>query len=313
MDLGGGTPLVGDYVPPKPDGYGHLEGNSNSSGIYFKGVFYVFSTDPPCIWSWCNGPIKFRKFVNGRLSDPLAITKGETNVTPVPLVVGDKLWLFHTAADNRILYTVFDGISWDNQWHDVIGWKTASNANEIAAVYNPETHRVAIYNKSSSSQLWMAYSDNYGQSWTGKMVTPTTALTEAPSAVFYKGTVNGAAYDTLVAVNSSGKQYVYALQNGAVVGTAYSYTTQTNAKGRPFLVDDQGSDYIYLIVYWNDSQPYNVLQNKVYISRMSKKYNNTWNTFYQANISATRCKGWINRLLLFRSLLVTQRGDQLRV
>lgn len=280
LDLSGAPSMLGDYDPPKPDGYGHLEGNSNSSGVFFKGVFYVFSTDPPCAFSWCNGPIRFRKFSNGVLSEPLAITKGETNVTPVPLVVGDKLWLFHTAADNRILYTVFDGISWDNQWHDVLEWKTASNSIEIAAVYNPETHRVAIYNKSSSSQLWMAYSDNYGQSWTGKMVTPATALTEAPSAVFYKGTLNGAAYDTLVAVNSSGKQYVYALKDGAVVGTAYSYTTYTNAKGRPFLVDDQGSSYIYLIVYWNNSQPYNVLKNQVYISKMHKD-TNAWDTFYK--------------------------------
>ena len=279
LDLGE-APLTLDYDPPKPDGFGHLEGNSNSSGVFFKGVFYIFSTDPPCAFSWCDGPIRFRKFTNGKLSEPLPMTKGETNATPVPLVVGDKLWLFHIADDSKILYTVFDGISWDNQWHDVLGWKTANNATEIAVVYNPENHRVAIYNKSSSSQLWMAYSDNYGQSWTGKMVTPTTSLTEAPSAVFYKGTVNGAAYDTLVAVNASGKQYVYGLKDGAVVGTAYSYTTYTNAKGRPFLVDDQGSNYIYLIVYWNDSSPYNVLQNTVYISKMSKS-NNTWNTFYK--------------------------------
>jgi hypothetical protein len=278
LDLGE-APLTLDYDPPNPAGFGHLEGNSNSSGVFFKGNFYVFSTDPPCAFSWCNGPIRFRKLTNGVLSAPLAITKGETNVTPVPLVVGDKLWLFHTAADNRILYTVFDGISWDNQWHNT-GYKTASDVNEIAAVYNPESHRVAIYYRNGSNQLMMAYSDNDGQSWTGKVVTPTTALTEAPSAAFYKGTLNGAAYDTLVAVNASGKQYVYALLNGAVVGTAYSYTTYTDAKGRPFLVDDLGSEYIYLIVYWNNSSPYNVLKNQVYISKMSKS-NNTWNTFYK--------------------------------
>lgn len=278
LDLGGGTPLLGDYEPPKPTGYGHEENGTNSSGVFFRGSFYVFSTTPHGFFSWEHPSLRFRKLANGKLSDFLPIVKGETDTTPVPLVVGDKLWLFHTATDSRILYTVFDGISWDNRWHDVLGWKTANSKCEVAAVYNPVTHRIAIYNRNSSNELWMAYSDNNGQSWTGKKVDPPVKLTEAPSAVYYQGTVNNAAYDMLVAVNESGKQRVYALnQAGTNVGTVYSYDN-AHAKLRPFLVDDQGSDYIYLVVYWNDDPTGNVLANDLYISRMHKQ-DNSWDTF----------------------------------
>jgi hypothetical protein len=274
LDLGGGTPLLGDYVPPYPAGYGHEENGTNSSGVFFRGSFYVFSTTPHGFFSWEHPSLRFRKLTNGKLSDFLPITKGETETTPVPLVVGDKLWLFHTATDSRILYTVFDGITWDNQWHDILGLKTDGSQYEIAAVYNPDNNRITVFVKASSI-LWVVYSIDNGKNWF--VAPPQIPLSEAPSAVYYKGSINGIPYDTLVAVNQSGTQRVYALRDGMALTVVYSLD-QADTEGRPFLVDDQGSDYIYLVVYWNDDPLSNVLKNELYISRMHKN-DGSWDTF----------------------------------
>lgn len=283
LDLGGGTPLLGDYQPSPPNGDGNMEGNSNSTGIYFQGSFYVFSTDTPGFFSWDSGPIRVRKFVNGKLTDPLPMTKGESDVTPVPLVVGDELWLFHTARDSKILYTVFDGITWDNQWHGILDWKTAASDLEVAAVYDPATHRVTMYHKNSSGELQMAYSDDNGQSWTGTLVSPTTKLSNAPSAVHYNGTTaDGKPYDTLVAVNLDRTATVLALKDGVVAGAIYSYG---DAEGRPFLMDDQGSEYIALVFAVNTSTPLNRLLNKVRIVKLDKQNGLSPDTYAATSVS----------------------------
>jgi len=249
FNLDGSDPPVVGWAPPYPSGYGNLEGHTNSSGIYYKGQFYVFSTSVPCGFFWCNASIQFQKFTNHKLSGALSMTNGQTDTTPVPVVVkdaagADMLWLFHTALDDRILYTVFNSTNWDNQWHQVVG-KTNSNM-EVAPVYNPVTHQVAVYHEYGSRVYW-AYSNDHGASWSGNTeVSGIGAISDAPSAVYYQP--SGGAYDTLLAVrDSSGNGKVFGVKNGAVVSTVLSFGSLA---GRPYLMDDQGSDgsdYIYLI------------------------------------------------------------------
>lgn len=269
LDLGGDQPsLVGYAPPPITPGYGNLESKTNSSGVYFKGKFYVFGTGLGCWWSWCNPPIQVWTISNNTMTDgPTLGVKGETNATPVPLVVGDELWLFHTAGDGRILYQIFDGTSWDAQWHQVAGGTKGDW--EVAPVYNPVTHRVSVYYENSSKFAY-SYSDNLGDSWTGPIYLSGSTLgtpSAAPSAVYYQP--SGAAYNILLAVrDSSGNGKVYGVKDGTAVSELLNFGKIEPL--RPFLMDDQGSGFIALIYAINTDPLGNQLKNQVFIRKMAK-------------------------------------------
>jgi hypothetical protein len=241
-----GLPILQDI--PEPTGYGREYADVNTSGIYYKGKFYVFSVHQNEGWFGdYNDRIQVRTFANGKLSGTLPIVKGETWDSIVPLVVGEenspyhKLWVFHTSTDARILYTTYDGTNWDTVWHQVPGG--TDNCCEIAAVYNPVTHRVDVYYVKSGGLYWVK-SDNYGQTWTsmGKVLgvggTTGTGTSGPPSAVFYNPNNSIDTLDTLLAIyeDSPNQGRVYGIKDGAVVGNAI-LSFGAYVCGRPFLAD----------------------------------------------------------------------------
>ena len=61
----------------------------------------------------------------------------------MPVVVGDKLWLFITGLNDGIYYTIYNGTNWDNKWHQIPGG--TYSLWEVSPVYNPRNrpdHRV---------------------------------------------------------------------------------------------------------------------------------------------------------------------------
>ena len=61
----------------------------------------------------------------------------------MPLVPGDKLWIFHTSyevsGNNNNYFTTFDGATWESSWHRL---GVAVTYYEVAPVYNPVTGRI---------------------------------------------------------------------------------------------------------------------------------------------------------------------------
>jgi hypothetical protein len=274
LDLSGNQPLlIDDTLPSIPGTYGNFESRTNASGVYFNGIFYVFGTGQGCGWSTCNGPIWVWTFTNQTLSEGYHLgdtdgKKGETNATPLPLVVGNMLWLFHTAADGRILYQRFDGTDWidDLNWLQVKG--STSGTWEIAPVYYPGTGRVEVFYASGGS-LYRSYTDDGGTTWNSsqKIALPTgVSVSSAPGAVVYQHPTLGPI--ALVAFeDSKGKGQVYSIQDGQAIANVYSLL---DVEGRPFLMDDMGSGFIALIVAINNDPLGNVLKNHVWIYKMDK-------------------------------------------
>ncbi len=231
------------------------EAENNSSGVFFLGKFYVFSIHETQ-YMWETQTIEVRTFKSGELSAFLPIAKGETYAQIVPLVVENQLFVFHTAKDSRVLYTkcVYNSATgicmWDTQWHQVLTFTTDSNNYEIAAVYNPTTHRISSYHTKGGTVVW-GYSDDYGQTWTngGNIVDQSNATNieskAATSAVYYQGDVNGTIYDTLLtSKNNAGQIVVYAIKNAAAV---IIHTVDGLVYERAYLMDDLGSSFIALI------------------------------------------------------------------
>ena len=268
LDLGGGQTLLGEYVPTPPPGYGNLEGHTNSSGIYYKGKFYVFSTGVPCGFFWCEAKVQFQVLANGKLSDQLWVPGSETDSTPMPVVVGDKLWLFITGLNDGIYYTIYNGTNWDNRWHQIPGG--TYSLWEVSPVYNQVTGRITVYHQ-YYSKVSFSYSDDYGANWVGpKDVSGSTlgSISAAPSAVYYQP--GGSLFNTLLAVRDlAGYGKVYSVKDGTAISELKNVG---KIEARPFLVDDQGadgSDFVALIYATNyqtgpydDYTPYIIKLNK---------------------------------------------------
>jgi hypothetical protein len=276
LDLGGGAPplLSGYGVPPYP-GFGNEPAYNNSSGIYYKGIFYVFSIDPSCdLLTGCEY-IRVRRFdpSSGWLSArdgsfPLTHTYGLVR----PLVVEDKLFVFINQAAGwntwgRLSYTtctynVSTGTCvWDSSWHQILDL-TSPRDDTPAPVYDPANHRIIVYYSKhylSRGYVRWTYSDDNGVTWhdMGDLADfHPVGLNHSPGAVYAPGvTSDGKPYNVLLATRDShadDQGMVYALRDGSAVGTSLAFG---EFSGLPFLVD-LGSDHIALIyAAWAEGVP----------------------------------------------------------
>jgi hypothetical protein len=252
-----GPPMLGSSP-----GIGGEPINNTSSGVYYKGKFYVFSVKWAC-GSICGDArrIQMRTFANGQLSAFMSIPKGETDAAVVPLVVKDtsgveKLWVFHTSRSGQILYNIFDGTSWANSssWYQIPGVSTRSTW-EVAPVYDPSNHRVAVYHEYQGYIYWVVSYD-YGSSWfiwnDGKVIgfgsvsTPPGATIYQDGTGFYRTFL--AVGDSTPALNKAHQGHVYGSYDGAGFAPELDFGP---VWGRPFLMD-LSSDSIALIYVKDD-------------------------------------------------------------
>jgi hypothetical protein len=168
---------------------------------------------------------------------------GKTKTQLAPLAVDGVLWLFHTAMDGRLLYKRHYR-AWESDWHQITtaSFKPSTpNTYEIAPVYNPVTHRLAVYYVNSENLSWV-YSDDKGATWSApQLVQGVVAAKGPPSAVYgpYTDPSTQQTYDTLVAfritspTNTSCVGLYHAANGSATGGCAWPMPNG----GRPFVMD----------------------------------------------------------------------------
>jgi len=268
LALGGGTALLGDipYAPGWPGGQG-FHSRNNGSGVWFKGNFYVFYLNNP-YWP-DNSTVQCRIFnpASGSFAScPGTMPTIYTDAIPVTLVVKDaagvdkELWLFHVTGSREILFSRFDGSNWlwipwaqgVSQTPPVVSWYVTDDRTfEPAAVFNPVTLQVTLYVTYQHHINWAITSN--GVNWTHSgAVWPYSA--SGLSAVYYKGSVNGTPYDTILSFEDNlGQDFLYYLKDGGSGGLVGQYIIP-DAAHRPSLVnlDHDPTGEVAMIYKWSN-------------------------------------------------------------
>ena len=239
---------AGDYV------------ENNGVGVYYDGALYIFDTESAQLVP--SYDICCHLFLNGRYYSGLPSLNGSSYAQVAPLIIEGELWLFHT-GENQCLYykkTTNPTKGWESSWHELPISRTSNNL-EIAPVYNPLTHRLAVY-YFSNNYIWWVYSDNYGATWSvPRPVTSVELVSGAPSAVYCP---QGSS-DTLLAIrtyastNGANSVVVYNVSNGTALPGPTTFPGVIK-DGRPFVTSLDESRYI---VTWKSAA-----DGSVWMSRM---------------------------------------------
>jgi hypothetical protein len=250
LDLGGGTPLLGELQDPA--GWGGFRARNNGSGVWFKGNFYVFYLNNPS-WFYDHPIVRCRIFTpaTGSFDNcPGTLPTMYTEAIPVSLVVGDELWLFHVTGSRTILYSRYDGSDWLSIPYEgtvsktpKILWYTTDKMNfHPAVVYNPVTGRVTMYHTYETHVVW-SYTDD-GETWHhgGDIYNYSAG---GLSAVYHEGVITGSPYDTLLLFHDNvGQKFVYYLKDGVRV---YQWMTTEGHSHALVDLDDNPSGKIAMI------------------------------------------------------------------
>jgi len=276
-----------------PPGFIGDPARNNSSGITYNGKFYIFSVHIRCVF--CNDSKRIQAFTyaSGQLSAKLPIAEGITDAQIVPVVIEDKLWVFHTGIHGDLYFTRTNGTSWESTWTKIPNVATNSNW-EIAPVYNPVLKRIEVYHEYQSYLNWV-YSYDYGQTWTsgGKVAGLTEdayKMSGAPGALFFQGS-NGVDYTVLAYKSAgSGGLTVYAIgSDGSRVKVDYPI----GIDARPFLMDYDAS---YFLVIYSQSNSWMIVQ-KFYKSNFQRTatadipLDTAWATCWCPNAALNRVDG----------------------
>ena len=236
-----------------------------AAGAQFNGSFYVFYSIPDCVFCTNSNRIIMKKItydgygseisVSGKYS---SIPDGTTDAAVVPLVIGDKLWVFSTGQNGNLYYWRWNETAHDSKWIRISD-VTTNHDWEIAPAYNTITHRIEVYYE-HDKKLDRVYSDDYGVTWVkGGEVTGVGSLTTPPSAAFYQR--NATDYVTLLAIgNATNQGYVYDVRDGAVIATRLSFGT---VNGRPFIYDT-GYFHDEFHLFWREADDSDVIFKGLY-------------------------------------------------
>ena len=236
-----------------------------AAGAQFNGSFYVFYSIPDCVFCTNSNRIIMKKItyegygydisVSGKYS---SIPDGTTDAAVVPMVIGDKLWVFCTGQNGNLYYWRWNETTHDSKWNRISD-VTTDHDWEIAPVYNTITHRIEVYYEHGRT-LNRVYSDDYGVTWVkGGEVTGVGSITTPPSAAFYQR--NATDYVTLLAIgNATNQGYVYDVRDGAVIGTRLSFGT---VNGRPFIYDT-GYFHDEFHLFWRQADNSDVIFKGMY-------------------------------------------------
>ena len=236
-----------------------------AAGTSFNGSFYVFYSIPDCVFCTNSNRIIMKKItydgygseisVSGKYS---SIPDGTTDAAVVPLVIGDKLWVFSTGQNGNLYYWRWNETAHDSKWIRISD-VTTNHDWEIAPAYNTITHRIEVYYE-HDKKLDRVYSDDYGVTWVkGGEVTGVGSLTTPPSAAFYQR--NATDYVTLLAIgNATNQGYVYDVRDGAVIATRLSFGT---VNGRPFIYDT-GYFHDEFHLFWREADDSDVIFKGLY-------------------------------------------------
>jgi hypothetical protein len=215
----------------------------NATAVCYLNRFWIFYPEQvnDTIWVLLDLPIAVNGYAYKWTYGPGP--SGKTKTQLAPLVVDDVLWLFHTAKDGRLLYKRYNG-AWESDWQQITtaSFNPSTPATyEIAPVYNPVTHRLAVYYVNSENLSWV-YSDDKGATWSPpQFVQGVVAAKGPPSAVYgpYTDPSTQQTYDTLVAfrvttpTNTSCVGLYHAANGSATGGCAWLMPNG----GRPFVMD----------------------------------------------------------------------------
>jgi hypothetical protein len=236
-----------------------------AAGVAFNGSFYVFYSIPDCVFCTNSNRIIMKKItydgygsdisISGKYS---SIPDGTTDATVVPLVIGDKLWVFCTGQNGNLYYWRWNETAHDSKWNRISD-VTTNHDWEIAPVYNTITHRIEVYYE-HDKKLDRVYSDDYGVTWVkGGEVTGIGSISTSASAAFYQK--NATDYVTLLAIgNATNQGYVYDVKDGGVIATRLSFGT---VNGRPFIYDT-GYFHDEFHLFWRQADNSDVIFKGLY-------------------------------------------------
>ena len=240
-----------------PPGYGEKAADVNSSAVYYRGKLYVFSIHEGCNLCDDSKRIQMQTFINGKLSGLLTIPKGETDAQVVPLVIEDKLWLFHTGHGGQIWYGIFDGLNWANNisWKQIIPITPAGDTVqthsswEVAPVYNSLTHEIAVYYGCQEWVDWVVSSD-YGETWEHKGRVPGLnheyrEIEGGISAIGYLDS-NNVFWTVLAYVGAWGHNLLGTTFVDASSELIPFYDMNFAVNGRPFLMEYDSNTYVLI-------------------------------------------------------------------
>jgi fibronectin type 3 domain-containing protein len=275
------TPSEGTVAPLASGGYpvgteytfsAHTE--NNATAVNYHGTLWLF-----CSGALHPNSIECFHYVPGGTTKWVDYTwaplpGGETFAQLAPLVeeplafgADEVLWLFHTGKDGQPYYKKYNAtaFAWDSSWKHVSNVASTENSYEVAPVYNPVTHRVAVY-YNFDNYLWWVYSDDLGAHWAMPQPVPVGAALGAPSAVYcpYTNSVTKQPFDTLLAVRAASPT------NGALCVALYhissgyaerEFAWSIASGSRPFVMDLRtryyavlwkASDTGYSMINWMD-------------------------------------------------------------
>jgi len=185
--------------------------------------------------------------------------KGETEVPLQPLVIEDKLWVFHTGhrwSENiccvPIWYTTWSynatagTYSWDPAgWKEIPGHEIDEKAT-VAPVYDPVNQRISIYYAYDGHINWF-YSPDFGAHWSANAA-PVGGLKAVSGkfvhAIYWPTTTTTA----LVAATGEVMAFNEGRYMGSLSGAPAEFVT-------PFLVDLGGSGKIAVLYALTNNTP----------------------------------------------------------
>ena len=239
---------------PSPSGYGNFESCANARGIYYKGQIYVFSLwyKGAELWNKNNYGIQLRYFKNNSLSGSYGMWGGKSEAEPTPVVVRapngtEMLFIFVTGQNGNIYFTRVNGSDWiDDDWVKIkdsetgVYISTAEEGWEVAPVYDSRYHRLYVYYaKDYKDYLYVAVTNDFGNTWQNYPVENSPRVYSAPGAVNFYDDVRHT--DTLLAVKDTDKTIrICRMIQDAVLSSEVLPTPSSDniyGYGRPFLID----------------------------------------------------------------------------
>jgi hypothetical protein len=221
---------------------------NNGVGVYYDGALYIFDTESAALVP--SYDICCHLVLNGKVYSSLPSLDGSSRAQVAPLVIEDLLWLFHTGENGNLYYKKSSNPTrgWESSWHQ-IPYGSTSSSYEIAPVYNPLSHRLAVYYVQHIDAVYpdqiivWVYSDDYGATWSLPQVVSSVALVSgAPSAAYCP---QGSS-DTLLAIrtqtstNGANSVVVYNVSNGTALPGCTTWSGVITS-GRPFVMNLSGT------------------------------------------------------------------------
>ncbi len=119
---------VDSGMPGDMQDYAYIGDKSHkcAAGTSFNGSFYVFYSIPDCVFCTNSNRIIAKKITYGGYGYEISVSEkyssipdGTTDATVVPMVIGDKLWVFCTGQNGNLYYWRWNETAHDSKWNRI--------------------------------------------------------------------------------------------------------------------------------------------------------------------------------------------------